>query len=81
MAKTSITLDKDGIAEILKSPLLGAELESIAQQIATAGGGGYEVVVDYGRRKSRVISMVLSDDFRREFRTGDLARAVSQARK
>jgi hypothetical protein len=81
LAKPEIRLDKQGISEILKSPLLAQELQTIAQKVASAGGGGYEVVVEYNRRSSRVISMVMSDDFQREFRKGDLARAVSQVSK
>ena len=78
MAKARVyaKLDKSGIGELMKSDDLGKVLKGVADKVASNAGGGYEVVVDYDRRTSRVISMVLSDDFGREAATGDLARAA-----
>lgn len=78
MAKARVyaKLDKAGIAEFMKSEDLGKVLEQVADKVASDAGGGYEVVVEYERRTSRVISMVKSDDFGREASTGALARAA-----
>ena len=78
MAKARVyaKLDKDGIAELLKSDALGKVLGQVANQLASNAGGGYEVVIEKDRRTSRVISMVKSDDFGREAATGALARAA-----
>ena len=78
MAKARVyaKLDKAGIGELMKSDDLGKVLKEVAEKVASNAGGGYDVVVDYDRRTSRVISMVLSDDFGREAATGELARAA-----
>jgi hypothetical protein len=78
MAKARVyaKLDKDGIAELMKSDALGKVLAQVANQLASNAGGGYEVVVEKDRRTSRVISMVKSDNFGREAATGALARAA-----
>ena len=75
-ARVRVKLDRPGIAEIMTSSQLEAVLKDVADDVASAAGGGYEVVVDRDRRKSRSISMVLSDDFGREAATGALSRAV-----
>jgi hypothetical protein len=78
MAKARVyaKLDKAGIGELMKSDDLGKVLQKVASTLASNAGGSYEVVVDYDRRKSRVISMVTSDDFGAEARDGSLARAA-----
>jgi hypothetical protein len=78
MAKARVyaKLDKAGIAELMKSEELGKVLEQVANKLESDAGGGYEVVVEYNRRTSRVISMVKSDNFGREAATGALARAA-----
>lgn len=59
----------------MKSNDLAKILEEQAQRVSFAAGGGYDVVVEYNRRSSRVISMVL-DQTKNEYATGALARAV-----
>ncbi|CAB4152481.1 hypothetical protein UFOVP609_12 [uncultured Caudovirales phage] len=75
-ARVYVKLDSAGIAEFMKSSELGVFLEGVAEGIADKAGEGHTVVVDFERRKSRVISMVESDDLGREISTGALARAV-----
>jgi hypothetical protein len=72
-----VKLDRSGIGEIMKSAELAGVLASVADEVATAAGGDASVVVEYDRRKSRVIAMVVSNDFGHEMATGALARAVS----
>jgi len=50
-------------------------LKQEAEKVASAAGGGYEVVIDHDRRASRVIAMVL-DNQGKEYGTGALARAL-----
>jgi hypothetical protein len=78
MAKARVyaKLDKPGIADLMKSEDLGKVLEQVAKKLASDAGGGYEIEVTYDRRTSRVISMVKSNDFNREVKTGALARAA-----
>ena len=59
----------------MKSSELGKILGEQADRLASTAGGGYETVVDYDRRNSRVISMVL-DNEGKEYGTGALARAL-----
>lgn len=75
--RVGIKLDRAGVGELMKSAELADVLRSVADEIAAEAGGDAHTVVEYDRRKSRVISMVLSDDFGREIATGALARAVS----
>ena len=75
-ARVWIKLDSPGIAEFMKSRELGEFLEDVADDIAAKAGEGHTVSVDFERRKTRVISMVESDDLGREISTGALARAV-----
>ena len=72
-----LTLDRDGIKDLMKSQDMGQAVKVYADNIA-AYAGDVEVVVDYDRRKKRVISMVLSS-FSNERKTGGLARAMSKA--
>lgn len=61
----------------MTSTELAGVLRSVAEEIA---GTEYKTQVDYDRRKSRVISMVLDDRegaMQREMQTGELARRVS----
>lgn len=76
-----IRLDKPGITQLLKSDDLAYFLRQVADEVSASAGDGYRVVVDFDRRKSRVISMVLGDDFGREVVTGNLARAVGRKLK
>jgi hypothetical protein len=78
MAKARVyaKLDKVGIGELMKSKDLGKVLENVADKLASNAGGGYEIEVTYDRRKSRVISMVKSNNIGREVKTGGLARAA-----
>jgi hypothetical protein len=78
MAKARVyaKIDKKGIGELMKSKELGKVLDDVAKKLASNAGGGYETEVTYDRRRSRVISMVKSDDFGREVKTGALARAA-----
>ncbi len=61
----------------MKSPEMAQEVEQQAQTIA-AKAGDVDVVVDFDRRKKRVISMVLSS-FKNERENGGLARAMGEA--
>jgi hypothetical protein len=78
MAKARVyaKLDKAGIGELMKSSELADVLRKVADGVDANAGGGYTVVVDRDRRRSRVISMVLSDSFGKEAATGSLARAA-----
>lgn len=79
-ARVSVRLDRPGIGQILKSGDLADVLASVAEDVAATAGSGYEVTVEYDRRKSRVIAHVVDPSDRamgREIATGNLARAVS----
>lgn len=79
-ARVGIRMDKQGVAQILKSQGLLDAAAGAAESLAASAGSGYEVVRDRDRRKSRVIAMVLNK--RRgamaiEAKTGNLARAIA----
>jgi hypothetical protein len=74
-ARVYAKLDKAGVKELMKSSDLASVLQEQANRVSSLAGGDYDVVVDYDRRNSRVISMVL-DQTKKEYATGALARAV-----
>ena len=79
-ARVGVVLDKAGIGLIMKSGELADVLASVAADVASAAGSGYEVTVEYDRRKSRVIAHVVDPSDRalgRDIATGNWARAVS----
>lgn len=72
-----LVLDSPGIKTLMKSQEMGEAMKDQADKIAV-NAGDVQVVVDYDRRKKRVIAMVLSS-FDNERRTGGLARATGEA--
>ena len=78
MARRSwVELDRKAVGELLKSPEMGAAMKEQADKIA-ANAGDVTVVVDYTRRRTRVVAKVLST-LENERKTGGLARAMGKA--
>ena len=76
-----IELNRDGVAEILKSAGVLAELERRAHAIAAAAGDGFVVESSTGRSRARV--RVYADTFeakRAEAKDRALTRAIDAGR-
>lgn len=77
-ARIGLVLNRAAIADIMKSSELGKVCQDVSQDIAdSAGSDKHTAYIDYARRKSRVIGLVVSSDIGYEIQTGALARAVT----
>lgn len=65
MADVRIDLDHGGIAELLKSPEVAADLGRRGRQVAAAAGPGHEVETYVGRTRVRVTVRTATVEARR----------------